>query len=200
MWLVGSSLIRWAGVRANDKNQSNLGLDRNVAEIKWYGTSGMHWTDLAIKLQELLIFNRSPRMIVIHVGGNDIVSQSIIDVEHLMEADFANLFGTVKKTLIVWSDILPRRHWRGTEDNTKVAKALDLKRKRVNRIARREVLKNRRGRFVIHDEITRHVDGGIGRDGTHLTEEGYDKFLNSFRHAIETFLASDSAKCVKSPA
>ena len=57
--------------RAIFRNNYNLGLhDRKVL---WFGNKGMHWHELLPKLQHKMLFHPRPSMILIHVGGNDMV-------------------------------------------------------------------------------------------------------------------------------
>ena len=50
---------------------SNLGL---ADTILWLVKGGMHWSDLLPTFQFAMLFNSKPVLIVINVGGNDLVT------------------------------------------------------------------------------------------------------------------------------
>ena len=71
IWFIGDSLIS----HLSDKTfraSSNLGLANK--KVLWLGTSSMLWRDLIPKFQLTIRFNPPPVMILVHVGGNDLVT------------------------------------------------------------------------------------------------------------------------------
>ena len=72
IWFIGDSLISHLSDRAAFRASSNLGLANKT--VHWLGTSSMHWHDLILKFQLAMMFNPPPVMILVHVGGNDLVT------------------------------------------------------------------------------------------------------------------------------
>lgn len=111
----------------------NLGL---ADTILWLGKSGMHWCELLSKFQCTMLFNSQPTMIVIHLGGNDLVTIKQAKFIKLIRRDpkyFSSVFPAVK---FVWCDILPRTKWRGIDNTPENLAKMNEKRKRVNRAGR----------------------------------------------------------------
>ena len=78
-------------------------------------------------------------------------------------------------TLILWSDMLPRKTWR----NAKSHKAAEKARKLLQRRARAEVGKE-------HGAVIRHciTEAHLCSDGVHLSDEGQERFLLDFELGI----------------
>ena len=72
IWIVGSSIIKQAFMRARRSRCVNLDLGRLSASIWWQGYSGLRWGRLEAKLNTLLQVEDIPDILVIHCGGNDI--------------------------------------------------------------------------------------------------------------------------------
>ena len=68
--MLGDSLVRWAGERAKMKGQDNLGL----ADLKviWDGRQSMTVQGLRTAIQHGILRGNKPRIIVLHVGGNNV--------------------------------------------------------------------------------------------------------------------------------
>ena len=84
-------------------------------------------------------------------------------------------------SIIVWSQILPRLHWR----NEKYHNALDKARKRVN-----NGILCRGGKYLRYTEINESVPS-LYRDGVHLANKGNDIFLRALTKGIHYFLYTD---------
>ena len=72
IWFIGDSLISHLSDRAAFRASSNLGLANKM--VHWLGISSMHWRDLIPKFQLAMMFKPPPVMILVHVGGNDLVT------------------------------------------------------------------------------------------------------------------------------
>lgn len=189
IWIVGDSLVHWAGERAAALGRQNLCLEKYKLTVKWHGKRGMVWSDLQCQLQWISIQSRCPRMIIIHLAGNDIVHTKRGKMTRMMVRDFKFLFTTFPDTLIIWSEILPRLKWKFAKpDSTDTA--LGNKRKRFNLLGKQAVRGNLNGRFIKHD-VTLDCPGLFGRDGCHLSDVGNDLFCNSLQGAIECFMTTD---------
>lgn len=146
----------------------------------------MHWPQLQSTVQLQMLFRRPPCMIIIHLGGNDLVSLSQWKLIRMIHSDIRYVHSLFPESFLVWSDILPRLHWRGKESTPDNLRAMDLKRKRVNRAGHLAVKVSPKGRYIAHDIDTR-TQGLLKNDGTHLTLVGNRIFLLAFEEAIRQF-------------
>lgn len=192
IWFIGDSLLAHLedDLRAL-RTSPNLGLDGNIL---WLGKGGMHWRELLPKFQCTLLFNPRPGMIVIHLGGNDLVTVKQAKLMRAIKKDLKYLASVFTSAKIVWSDILPRKKWLGIENTPKNLKIMDNKRKRINRAGRQVVRGLAHGRAIIH-ELDTEVPGLFKPDGVHLTLIGNAIFLNTFKEALNIFV-SDSGQLV----
>ena len=103
IWIVGSSIVKHAFVRARCNGTVNMELGRHAASVWWQGQSGLRWGKLESKLNTLLRYEDSPDMLVIHCGGNDIGIGSCksIKLRKCMESTIINISKTLPNTRIV---------------------------------------------------------------------------------------------------
>ena len=172
------------------RTSPNLGL---VDSILWLGKGGMHWCELLPKFQCTMLFNPQPTMIVIHVGGNDIVATKQARLIKDIKRDINYLASVFPCVKIVWSDILPRKFWRGIENTPDNLIKINEKRKRINRADRQVVRELIHGKAIIH-EIDTITSGLFKPDGVHLTLIGNAIFLNTFKEALSLFLTDSDHK------
>ena len=185
VWIVGDSIVTRAGEWAKQQGKPNLQL-QDVA-IRWMGKGGMVWQQLLPILQYALLHNERPTMIIIMLGGNDIPYIDTCTLTNTISTDIHYLQSVYTSTYIVWSNILPRLKWRSIDISGN--KAMDLKRKRVNRAGCTAIHNNVLGRFIIHD-IDRETEGFYAPDGTHLSPVGNQMLIYTFKNAILTFLTT----------
>ena len=146
----------------------------------------MHWHQLLPKLQLAMMGYPSPDMIIIHVGGNDITSVKQGKFIKMIKKDINYLASVFPRSMIVWSDILPRFSWRGLDSSVTAFGRTDEKHKRVNRAGRQVIRSLNLGRSIIH-EIEIKANGLFLADGVHLSPVGNDIFLNTISEAILSF-------------
>lgn len=163
--MVGDSLMHWAEKRATDRNNSNLSLDRQQYYVRWFGVRGMHWSALCNRLQYVMLFNKSPIMIIIHLGGNDIVASKLRTFQKNISKVTRHIMSTYAGIKIVWSDILPRLVWTGVSPAE--YKGMERKRGCINRWARTEVASSSLGHLIVHNNMD-HTPGLFFRDGIHF--------------------------------
>lgn len=184
IWIIGDSLISHLEEDVGALRGSlNLGLAFNVL---WLGTGGMHWSDLIPRFQCTMIFHPPPVMIIIHVGGNDLVTMKQAKLIKVIRRDLGYIASVFPSVKIAWSDILPRNWWRGIENSPDNLAKIDEKRKRINRAGRQVVRDLVCGRAIMH-EIDTLTPGLLKPDGVHLTLIGNAIFLNTFEEAVNTF-------------
>ncbi|KAK3105093.1 hypothetical protein FSP39_017153 [Pinctada imbricata] len=130
IWIVGSSLIRNAFVRAkNSSFGANLELRSLQASLFWQGKGGMKWDEVLPKVRTLLRIEDPPAYLMIHCCGNDIAGKiNSITLRHEIEAGLITLSRMLPNTTLVWSQILPRLKWRDEDDHRAVNKI----RRRIN--------------------------------------------------------------------
>ncbi|KAJ7345006.1 hypothetical protein JRQ81_000956 [Phrynocephalus forsythii] len=113
LWIVGHSIVYWAGVWAKQSHWGqHLGMEEHVC-ITWFGNRGMHWGDLLPGLWTLFRRHGAPHGLVIQLGENNITSSRGIDLKKEMEASLLVLHSTYPDVTLFWSQLLQRRHWRG---------------------------------------------------------------------------------------
>lgn len=187
---MGDSLVHWAGVRASERGRPNLNLECLNLKIHWHGQRGMVWENLSTQLQWISLHAQAPRLIIIHLAGNDVVGNLMQKMKRIMGRDFKFLFQNFPDTIIVWSDILPRLRWKFAGQDSSLT-ALNKKRRRFNYLGRQLVRDQKNGR-ILHHDITVDCPGLYSADGCHLSDIGYDLFCNSLQGAIECFVTSEA--------
>lgn len=191
IWIIGDSLITHLHERAIFRHSVNLGLDGR--KVHWIGSGGMLWEQLLPKLQLEMLFRPMPSFIVIQVGGNNIVDVKLSKLIKTVRHDMTYICTGFEKVKIVWSDILPRKRWRGALETEDVLKHLDIKRKRVNRLGRQVVRESPNGRAIVSDSDL-FTSGLFKPDGVHLTDIGNDILLNTFQEALLAFVQNPNKK------
>ena len=147
----------------------------------------MKWNELHGQVQLTMLFNSPPAMIIIHLGGNDLVTIKQGKLIKSIKRDLNYISSVFPSALIVWSDILPRLSWRGITPTLENLGKINRKRKCINRAGRQMARELPRGRVIIH-EIDTETKGLFSRDEVHLSPVGNDIFLSTLSEAIDSFL------------
>lgn len=171
---------------------TNLGLSNRT--VRWLGSGGMHWEQLLTELQLNMMFNPRPAMLILSLGGNDLVDIKQAKLMKKIKKDIKYIASIFPNAYIVWSDILPRKAWR--DSNESLVKT-NQKRKRINRAGRQVADQLPNGKYIIH-EIETETNGLFLEDGVHLTPVGNDIFLNTFQEAVNAFFSDASLKMFNS--
>ncbi|CAG2231803.1 unnamed protein product [Mytilus edulis] len=190
IWFVGSSIVYWAQTNAKTRyGGPNIGLQSRGVYIRWFGKRGMLWNDFNAKVSHAVDKFSPPAMIVIQLGSNDLVKVKTLELIQNIERDILRLHLLLPNTRIVWSEMLMRRYWHGATDG----KAIERSRKRVNSAINNYALND--GHCVIQHPNIRAREMNLYRyDGTHLSDIGYDIYLNNIQGGIETFLSSQKIR------
>ncbi|CAG2214541.1 unnamed protein product [Mytilus edulis] len=190
IWFVGSSIVYWAQTNAKTRyGGPNIGLQSRGVYIRWFGKRGMLWNDFNAKVSHAVDKFSPPAMIIIQLGSNDLVKVKSLELIQNIERDILRLHLLLPNTRIVWSEMLMRRYWHGATDG----KAIERSRKRVNSAINNYALND--GHCVIQHPNIRAREMNLYRyDGTHLSDIGYDIYLNNIQGGIETFLSSQKIR------
>lgn len=160
---------------------ANLWLPKNLT-VGWKCVRGLKWSDFHHCIQrELLFCTAKPKVIIIHLGGNDLNIASLFKLRRMINREIDFLYSVFPDTTIVWCDIIQRRVWRGLGDKINVV--MERKRRRVNGFGRRAVLSRTRGRIITID-IDYQTAGFYRPDGVHLSDVGLDMFLDGIRECL----------------
>lgn len=171
MWIVGSSLIKWAFYSAkNSIDGVNLGLRRRNYRVFWQGKGGMKWFDLIPKIRLLSRYESPPDILIIHCGANDIGKIPLLQLRSYMQSTLERLKQMLPKTTIGWSNMLPRMSWRFSSDS----KSRNIAAVTVNG-----------GFFIKYPEITWSSKEMFCSDGVHLSNLGNCVFLFNLQRALQ---------------
>ena len=123
-------------------------------------------------------------MLIIHLVSNDLVSTPIHTLLTQVEHDIKEIHGLMPDTVLVWSNVLLRLFWFGSNDPQKIERY----RARINRKGRQVVIGHCNGRAIYHDEISYHRLDLFKFDGTHLNAKGNSIFLGNIKQALQSFV------------
>ncbi|TSK42125.1 Cold shock domain-containing protein E1 [Bagarius yarrelli] len=182
VWICGHSLVFWAEKRATSPEIGmQLGMDPNSVHIWWKGVQGMTWQQLLPQLFQLKDNWPKPDMIIIHLGGNDLGKLTPENFVLAVKKDMKSLKSIFPQCHLVWSDILPRKSWRHSDDSTTV----NNMRHAVNQTIH-GVMAEIGSSSLTHDNINPVVDSGLYRpDGVHLSGKGIDTFNLNMQDFLE---------------
>uniref|UniRef100_A0A8C6P116 Uncharacterized LOC107376715 n=1 Tax=Nothobranchius furzeri TaxID=105023 RepID=A0A8C6P116_NOTFU len=182
VWICGHSLIYWAESRAKSPEVGmQLGMDPSKVTIWWKGTQGMTWSQLLPQLHQLKITWPNPEVLIIHLGGNDLSTESPTNLLASVKKDMTSIRSIFPRCVLVWSNILPRRVWRHSSDSHEV----DLVRTTVNRRIQ-NIMSELGGISLSHDNIRCGTNTGLYRgDGIRLSPKGIDVFNLNLQEFLE---------------
>ncbi|MES9882581.1 MAG: SGNH/GDSL hydrolase family protein [Sedimenticola sp.] len=172
VWILGDSIPYWAGERARDRHQANLRIPEIA--IGWYGVRGMRLRQLIHSIQLKVVFQTVPRLVVVHMGGNDILLETNFRMFNAIRSILRYIRAACPESVIVWVDILQRRQWTTAQEG---------KRRRVNRYARQQVDRLPKGTHLTMD-IDLSTPGFYRPDGIHLSDVGLEFYLDTLRDKI----------------
>ncbi|XP_029432173.1 mucin-5AC-like [Rhinatrema bivittatum] len=183
VWICGDSIVFWASRRARASPLGkHLGLAKDGIELQWLGSRKMMWDELVLSLLHRWKF-APPIALVIHLGGNDLVSTRRVTLMEKVEMDLDQIAEVFPSARIGWSNIIPRLVWDGSDNRRSTEKA----RKRLNRRISKFVLDS--GGFIVsHEMISVECSGLYGSNGVDLSNVGLDIFNANMHDALERAL------------
>ncbi|XP_066439218.1 serine/arginine repetitive matrix protein 1-like isoform X2 [Eleutherodactylus coqui] len=183
IWIVGHSFVYWAERRAATRPPGrSLGLTDTV--VNWYGVRGLQWPSLLKIITDISRWTPRRVILVVHAGGNDLGKIKLGDLLVLMKQDMLRFRECFQESMLVWSDIIGRRRWRGA----KSPEAIENVRKVVNQRVSKFV-HSLGGIAIRHWELEDRERGALRSDGVHLNEVGLDTFLSGLQDGVEAALA-----------
>ncbi|ETE69612.1 Tumor susceptibility protein, partial [Ophiophagus hannah] len=160
-----------------------LGIRLEDAKLHWLGKSGMVWDQLVPILLHTRRRLTDPDILVIHLGGNDLGTASNLDVINRMKKDFGLLKQIFKNTILVWSNIIPRKVW-----NQEIPhKVMERSRKILNE-EMGYFMQYIGGTVIQHDLLVPESPGLFHLDGVLLSQSGTDIFNLDLQSALETLI------------
>ncbi|XP_066462516.1 uncharacterized protein [Eleutherodactylus coqui] len=183
IWIVGHSFVYWAEKRAATRPLGrSLGMTDTV--VNWYGIRGLQWPSLLRIVTEISRWTPRRVILVVHAGGNDLGKLKLGDLLVLIKQDMLRFRECFQESVLVWSDIIARRCWRGARS----PEAMENVRKVVNqRISK--FVHSLGGIAIRHWELEDRERGALRSDGVHLNEVGLDTFLSGLQDGVEAALA-----------
>ncbi|MES9880224.1 MAG: SGNH/GDSL hydrolase family protein [Sedimenticola sp.] len=169
---MGDSIPYWAGERAIARSRPDLRIPK--MGIGWYGIRGMGLNDLIHSVQLRVLFQPSPRVIVVHLGGNDLLDMSNYKIFRRIRGGLRYLAAACSEATIIWVDILQRAQWTAAQEG---------KRRRVNQYGRQQARLLKKSATIAVD-IDLSTPGFYRPDGVHLSEVGLEFYLDTLRDAI----------------
>jgi lysophospholipase L1-like esterase len=176
---LGDSIPFWAGIRAKDTKKQNLNAPSQKI-IGWWGIRGMSWSDFRHSIQCNVLLMKSPDLIIIHLGGNDLVSMSLTRLRNVIKREMKYLRDAMPDSTIIWIDIIQRLSWRAPDSEIP---NIEAKRKRINRWGRQQVKLHSRSDILCLD-IDFKTPGFFREDGVHLSDVGLEFYLDTVRDLI----------------
>ena len=185
---MGSSIVMNRFIEARQQpGGANLSLKRSLGvTIWWQWRGGLTLNRLNGHIRTLIRLEDTPNYIVIHIVGNDIGNVRVGYLLYLLVNFMSWLSHEMPNTEIIWSQILPRKTWRYS-NNTKSME--DCRRKLNSSLGRYMV---RHDDYYIKYPDIKPDNIFISSDGVHLTKLGNIIFLNTLQGALEYFVTSKS--------
>ncbi|XP_061479346.1 uncharacterized protein LOC133383184 isoform X2 [Rhineura floridana] len=183
--LCGHSILFWAHRRASSSAPGTQLQLSATATVHWVARRGMLWDAFLPSVCRIMSSMDWPHILLIHLGENDLVQSPGVDLLLKVTRDLTWLLNSYPRLIIVWSDMLVRRVWRGAIHPNRI----DRSRKWVNRKIRALVL-SLGGAFIPHDRIRFHAPHLFRGDGVHLSDQGCDLFLEDIMKGLRVLLSS----------
>uniref|UniRef100_A0A8W8P187 Tyr recombinase domain-containing protein n=1 Tax=Magallana gigas TaxID=29159 RepID=A0A8W8P187_MAGGI len=111
---IGAATHAWSTGKGNEQIAQDGRWTSNCLFSVVAGNGGMKSHQLIRKVRTLLKYEEAPSMLVIHCGGNDIGQiLKFVELRATIKRILDKLVVLLPNTILVWSQILPRLHWRG---------------------------------------------------------------------------------------
>ncbi|XP_041443973.1 uncharacterized protein LOC121402113 [Xenopus laevis] len=171
IWMVGHSFISRAQERSKVRpNGQQLGFLEEQATVRWLGVGGLCWEEVVPMIIQEARRVGPPNIILVHAGGNDLARCPMKQLTKNIKRDFVRLWSIFPGVCLLWSEILPRKKWRGARSHG----AVDSARIKINKAVSKFV-QGQGGVAIRHREFDNPSEYCCA-DGVHLNELGMDLF------------------------
>ncbi|KAJ8315074.1 hypothetical protein KUTeg_007224, partial [Tegillarca granosa] len=100
--------------------------------VIYFGKRGMIWEDVLLTVSHKLTYLPPPKVLLLHVGANNIPSTNTGILCNRIKQDIHKLAIWMPDSFVIWLDLICRLNWRGEIS----IQTLERKRKRINRMGR----------------------------------------------------------------
>lgn len=170
MWILGRSYVYWGARRADVRRGGRLlGLTEGEGVVRWIGIPGMLWSRVVPEMHKFASLDRTPDVVVIHAGGNDLGIRCARELIRDIKFDLLRLQSFFPDTIFIWSDIVARTAWRFARS----VAGLNRARIKVNKAAAKFFVRNG-GLAVRHRDLEEETWRFLRADGVHLNAIGLD--------------------------
>ncbi|KAG8432089.1 hypothetical protein GDO86_018838 [Hymenochirus boettgeri] len=188
VWIVGNSFVKMAKERVDLQSYGpNLGLEG--VEITWNGIKGLRWRAFMRTCVDMKRISRVPKILILHLGGTDMLLGKQYDLIQSMRRDMAHLRSMLPSSALIFSEVIPRPFWYSGQ----FSKPMERCRRKLN---------NTVAKFSNHINLMtyRHIRLHKAAkelycpDKSHLSDEGLDIFIDGLRDAVQRGLAKLKAE------
>ncbi|XP_078539685.1 uncharacterized protein LOC144824466 [Lissotriton helveticus] len=184
IWIVGHSFIRRAEDQAiRSYFGSTLGFNSRLFNVVWKGKGGMIWRELIPALNSWLVGGICPDVLLLHLGENDLCGVKGVVLLRAMKKDLSLIRQQWAGCHVLWTELVPRRTWRGAIK----PRAVDKARRKLNLEVSRFCRDLGFGR-VSHKDIRYDNVEFFRGDGVHLSRIGMDLYLLELREVLSRCL------------
>ncbi|XP_069842115.1 uncharacterized protein [Dendropsophus ebraccatus] len=184
VWILGNSFVSSAMERVSlQPDGRQLGFQRTQVTIRWLGTRGLTWKCVRPTAARYSLLDRSPDVLVVHAGGDDLGS---IGIRHLIKDikfDMLRLQTLFPGSIVIWSEIVNRHTW----SQAITQKGIQQARIKVNKGVSKFLTKN--GVLVVRhrglEDGSPHLFKG---DGIQLNPAGNDIWCINIQEGIDKAL------------
>ena len=151
--------------------------------MAWWGLRGLGWSDFVHSFQLPALLNNPPKVILFHLGGNDVTKHSLKYLFKSIQEGMEYAKSAFPDTHFIWIEILQRFNW-GASIKENIA--CEKKRKRVNQLGRKlvRVLSPNTAQNIVRVDIDIKTPGFYRPDGVHLSDVGLDMYIDSIRETL----------------
>ncbi|OCT76602.1 hypothetical protein XELAEV_18031805mg [Xenopus laevis] len=188
-WGLGEEMIRKIGRWESNRfksyerskvppNGQQLGFLEEQATVRWLGVGGLCWEEVVPMIIQEAKRVGPPNIILVHAGGNDLARCPMKQLTKNIKRDFVRLWTIFPGVCLLWSEILPRKKWRGARSHG----AVDNARIKINKAVSKFV-QGQGGVAIRHREFDNPGEF-CSVDEVHLNELGMDLFNFNLRDSL----------------
>ena len=188
VWIIGTSVIKDVAKEVSEGPiGTNLGLDDEVAGIRWHGEADMTVKDILPAVTFMLKKSEQAQMIVFQCGDNDICEGRNSDNYEVMHHDLKLIREKIPGVRLIWSQILPPWNREDVQFSS-----LNKSRRRINRFIVKAFYEFD-GCYLKQPSFTNDAKLRLFRSDTdgymHLSVLGMQQYIAQLKHGIQYFMS-----------